>query len=51
LKRSEIPATYDIELIRIERIGFEAAFLSEANGLALLKEFDSKVQMLRANQN
>jgi hypothetical protein len=34
--------------IRIARTGFEVAFLSEGDRLALLKEFDSKVQMLHA---
>ena len=40
----------DVELIRIVRTGFEVAFLSEADRPALLNEFDSKVQALRANQ-
>jgi adenosine deaminase len=40
----------DAELIRIARTGFEAAFLNDTDRLKLLKEFDSKVQALRANQ-
>jgi adenosine deaminase len=40
----------DTDLVHIARTGFEAAFLSEGDRLALLKEFDSKVQMLQANQ-
>ena len=45
--RAEFGLT-DTELIRIARTGFEVAFLSEEDRAALLKEFDSKVQMLHA---
>lgn len=48
--RTEFGLT-DTELIRIARTGFEVAFLSEENRAVLLKEFDSKVQLLDANQN
>lgn len=47
--QSEFKLT-DVELVRIARTGFEVAFLSEAERLKLLKEFDSKVQALHANQ-
>lgn len=40
----------DIELVRIARTGFEVAFVNETDRLVLLKEFDSKVQMLHADQ-
>jgi adenosine deaminase len=45
--RAEFGLT-DTELIRIARTGFEVALLSEEDRAALLKEFDSKVQLLHA---
>jgi aminodeoxyfutalosine deaminase len=40
----------DLDLVRIARTGFEVAFLSEADRVKLLKEFDGKVQPLHAKQ-
>jgi adenosine deaminase len=45
--RTEFGLT-DTELIFIARTGFEVAFVSEEDRVALLKEFDSKVQTLHA---
>jgi adenosine deaminase len=47
--RTEFGLT-DTDLIRITRTGFEVAFVSEEDRVALLKKFDGKIRLLDRNQ-